>query len=320
MPASTTKSNNQTQIERRDLRRDTPMEKEVDIFLPFNWIERHPPQGAWTHDEVRFNSATCLETCTKYETSDFPLSWDNSVLTDEDARVIGHVSAVTNDPIGNVPIKFQQYLGIMQKEAADALPEHRPYDCKIDLKEGTTAPWGPIYLLSEEELRTLREWLKEMEKAGKIKRSTSPAESPILFVPKPNGRGLRHCVDYRGLNAVTIPNRYPLPLMQELQDRVRGAQWFTKMDLKNGFNLIRIREGDEWKTAFRTRYGLFEFQVMPFGLTNAPSTFQDMMNHVLSDLLDVGVLAYMDDILIYSVTEEATSESGKCSKGSQQTG
>jgi len=111
-------------------------------------------------------------------------------------------------------------------------------------------------------------------------------------------------VDYRGLNSITVPNRYPLPLLQELQDRVQGAQWFTKMDLKSRFNLIRIKEGDKWKTAFRTRYGLYEFQVMPFGLTNAPSTFQDMMNHVLSDLLDVGVLAYMDDILVYAKTLE----------------
>ena len=92
--------------------------------------------------------------------------------------------------------------------------------------------------------------------------------------------------------------------MQELQDRIQGAQWFTKMDLKNGFNLIRIKEGDEWKTAFRTRYGLYEFQVIPFGLTNAPLTFQDMMNHVLSDLLDVGVLAYMDNILVSAITCE----------------
>ena len=197
-------------------------------------------------------------------------------------------------------MEFRQYLGIMGKQTADALPEHRPYDCKIDLQEGSTAPWGPIYPLSEEELRTLREWLVEMEKMGKIKRSTSPAGSPILFVPKPHGRGLRLCVDYRALNRITIPNRYPLPLMQELQDRVQGAQWFTKMDLKNGFHLIRIREGDKWKTAFRTRYVLFEFQVMPFGLTNAPSTFQDMMNHIFSDMLDTGTLAYMDNILVQS--------------------
>jgi len=192
----------------------------------------------------------------------------------------------------------------MGREAADALPEHRPYDCKIDLQEGSTAPWGPIYPLSEEELWTLREWLTEMEKTGKIKRSTSPAGSPILFVPKPHGRGLRLCVDYRALNRIMIPNRYPLPLIQELQHRVRGAQWFTKMDLKNGFHLIRIREGEEWKTAIRTRYGLFEFQVMPFGLPNAPSTFQDMMNHIFSDMLDMGTLAYMDDILVYADTEE----------------
>jgi len=126
----------------------------------------------------------------------------------------------------------------MGKEAADALPDHRPYNCKIDLQEGSTAPWGPIYPLSEEELWTLREWLTEMEKTGKIKRSTSPAGSPILFMPKPHVRGLRLCVDYRALNRITIPNLYPLPLMQELQDQVRGAQWFTKMDLKNGFHLI----------------------------------------------------------------------------------
>jgi len=100
------------------------------------------------------------------------------------------------------------------------------------------APWGPIYPLSEEELWTLREWLTEMEKTGKIKRSTSPAGSPILFMPKPHVRGLRLCVDYRALNRITIPNLYPLPLMQELQDQVQGAQWFTKMDLKNGFHLI----------------------------------------------------------------------------------
>jgi len=92
--------------------------------------------------------------------------------------------------------------------------------------------------------------------------------------------------------------------MQELQDRVQGAKWFTKLDLKNGFNLICIREGDEWKTAFRTRYGLYEFQVMPFGLTNAPSTFQDMMNHVFSDMINLGLLVYMDDFLIYAKTEE----------------
>ena len=219
--------------------------------------------------------------------------------------MIGHISAATEgNALANVPGEFKPYLGIMSKEAADALPQHRPYDCKIELKEGTSAPWGPIYPLSDVELQTLGEWPKEMERTGKIKRSTSPVGSPILFVPKPHGRGLRLCVDYRALNQITIPNRYPLPLMQELQDRVQGAKWFTKMDLKNGFHLIRMSKGGEWNTAFRIRYRLFEFQVMPFGLTNTPSTFPNMMNHILSDLLDVGILAYIDDILVYAKTEE----------------
>jgi len=146
---------------------------------------------------------------------------------------------------------------------------------------------------------------------GKIKRSTSPAGSLILFVPKPHGRGLRLCVDFGALNRITIPNQYPLPLMQDLQDHIWGAKWFTKMNLKNGFHLIWMREGDEWKTAFRIRYGLFEFQVIPFELTNTPSTFQDMMNHIFLDMLDVGVLAYMDDILIYADMEQKHNDTVK---------
>jgi len=287
----------------------TPMEAAINIFLPFKWIEQHLPQGAWTNKEIPFSSAECMRKCTRHEMGPFSLTWDESIATNPSAQVIGYVSAVREkDPLEAVPIEFHQYLGIMGKEAADALPDHRPYDCKIDLQEGSTTPWGPIYPLFEEELRTLREWLTDMEKTGKIKCSTSSAGSPILFVLKPHGKGLCLCVDYRALNRITIPNRYPLPLMQELQDRVRGAQWFTKMDLKNGFHLIRIRKGDKWKTAFRTRYGLFEFQVMPFGLTNTPSTFQDMMNHIFSDILDVGTLAYMDDILVYVDTEEKHDE------------
>jgi hypothetical protein len=196
----------------------------------------------------------------------------------------------------------------MTKEAADRLPEHKPYDYAIDLKEGETPPWGPVYALNEVELEILREWLKEILWMGKIRPSKSPAAALILFVPKPHGRGLRLCVDYRGINKITIANRYPLPLMLELQDRVRGAKFFTKIDLKNGYHLFWIKEGDEWKTAFRCRYGLYEFLVMPFGLTNIPATFQDMMNHIFRDMLDQGVIAYIDDILIYAEIEEKHDE------------
>jgi len=128
------------------------------------------------------------------------------VAKNPQAQIIGYVLAVNRDARERVPMEFLQYLGIMEKEAADALPWHRPYDCKINLRKGETAPWRPIYPLSEEELQTLREWLKEMERTGKIRCSTSPTRSPILFVPKPHERGLRLCVDYRALNKITIPN------------------------------------------------------------------------------------------------------------------
>jgi len=143
-----------------------------------------------------------------------------------------------------------------------------------------------------------------MLKQGKISPSKSPPGAPILFVPKPDGR-LRLVVDYRGLNKVTIQNKYPIPLMTELRDQVCDAQIFTKLDLKDGFHLIRVRKGDEWKTAFRTRYGHYQYRVMPFGLVNPPATFQTMMNEILREFLDQGVVVYIDDILIYSKTIEA---------------
>ena len=121
---------------------------------------------------------------------EFSQSLDETVCLNPEARVVGYVSTVDQkdrDPLELVLGKFKKFLDIMGKEAAETLPEHRPYDCKIDLKEGETAPWGPIYPLSETELQMLREWLKEMLRTGKIRRSTSPARSPILFVPKPHG-------------------------------------------------------------------------------------------------------------------------------------
>src|SRR5438270_86795 len=134
---------------------------------------------------------------------------------------------------------------------------------EIDLEPKKQPPSGRLYPLSHNELDAMREYIEEMLKAGKIRPSKSPASALIFFVPKPHGRGLQIVVDYRGLNAITIKDRYPLPLMSELMDRVGKARWFTKLDLKNGFNLVRIASGHEWKTAFKTRYGSYEYMVMP---------------------------------------------------------
>jgi len=206
---------------------------------------------------------------------------------------------------GMVPERYKEFIDLFDPEGTTAeLPPHRLFDHAIDLKEGAQPPWGPIYMLSEVELEARKEYLEGMLRTGKIRPSKSPAGAPILFVLKPHGRGLRLCVDYCGLNKVTIMNRYPLPLMNELRDRVQSAKIFTKIDLKWGYNMIRIKEGDEWKTAFRTRYGLYEYLMMPFGLANAPAMFQNMINEVLRDLIDQRVVAYMDDILIYSPIED----------------
>jgi hypothetical protein len=135
--------------------------------------------------------------------------------------IIGHISAATtkeelSDALELVPKKFRKWINIITKEAADRIPEYKPYDYVINLKEGESPPWGPVYALNKVELETLREWVKEMLWMGKIRPSKSPAAAPILFIPKPYGRGLRLCVDYRGINKITIANCYPLPLMSEL--------------------------------------------------------------------------------------------------------
>jgi hypothetical protein len=165
------------------------------------------------------------------------------------------------------------------------------------LEEGKVPPFGPLYGMSCDELLILKEYLESNLKKGFIQ--AEPAAAPVLFVKKPSG-GLRFCVDYRGLNSMTIKNRYPLPLIRETLARLSTAVIYTKLDIISAFNDLRITEGDEWKTAFRTRYGLFEYLVMPFGLANAPSSFQHYMNDILRKYLDVFCTAYIDDILIYS--------------------
>ncbi len=153
--------------------------------------------------------------------------------------------------------------------------------------------------MSREELLLLRKTLTEYLDKNFIRASNSPAAAPILFAKKPGG-GLRFCVDYRALNAITQKDRYPLPLIRETLRSISRAKWLTKLDITAAFHKIRIAEGDEWKTAFRTRYGLYEWLVTPFGLTNGPTTFQRYINHTLREYLDEFVSAYLNNTLIYS--------------------
>ncbi|KAF8747110.1 hypothetical protein RHS01_11447 [Rhizoctonia solani] len=146
---------------------------------------------------------------------------------------------------------------------------------------------------------TLKDWLRDELKAGKIRPSKSSISSPVMFVPKKDG-SRRLVVDYCRLNNRTKKNVYPLPCPDDLMAQLRGAKVFTKLDLRWGYNNVQVKEGDKWKTAFQTKYGLYKSLVMTFGLTNAPAAFQHFMNKLFKDLLDVCVIIYLDDILIYS--------------------
>src|SRR5271170_348132 len=153
------------------------------------------------------------------------------------------------------------------------------------------------------ELQELRKQLTMLLRDGKINPSTSPYGALVLFAKKKGG-GLHMCIDYRALNLQTIKNRYALPRIDDLLDQLYGAKRFSKIDLTSGYWQIAISAADRYKTAFRTRYGHYEFNVMPFGLTNAPATFQTLMNDIFCDMLDICVIVYFDDILVYSKNDE----------------
>ena len=195
-----------------------------------------------------------------------------------------------------VPREYHDLEEVFRKSRATCLSPHRPYDCAIELQSGATPPRGRIFSLSRPEREAMEKYLAESLAAGIIRPSSSPAGAGFFFVGKKDGT-LRPCIDYRGINAMTVRNRYPLPLMDTPFKLLQGATVFTKLDLRNAYHLVRIKEGDEWKTAFNTPTGHWEYLVMPFGLTNAPAVFQTLVNDVLGDMINRFVFVYLDDIL-----------------------
>jgi hypothetical protein len=274
-----------------------------DLVLGMPWLKARNPQIDWKTGKIEdrhvdlINPLTATENGYEYIVAISLVDVVLNATTTEDAK----------ERILTIPAKYAEFADVFEKKSADRLPEHRSYDIAIDLLPGAKVPWGPIYSLTEPELVELRKYIMENLQKGFIRPSKSPAGAPIFFVGKKDG-SLRPCIDYRGLNAVTVKNRYPLPLLSDLLNRLRDAKIFTRIDLRGAYNLVRIKEGDEWKTAFRCRYGHFEYMVMPFGLTNAPATFQHMMNEIFADCLDDFVVIYLDDILIYSRDESKHTE------------
>ena len=192
-------------------------------------------------------------------------------------------------------------------EDLPGLPPDREIEFEIELAPGTEPISIAPYRMAPAELKELKVQMEELLSKGFVKTSTSPWGAPVLFVKKKDG-SLRLCIDYRQLNKVTIRNQYPLPRIDDLFDQLQGAKVFSKIDLRSGYHQLKVRREDVPKTAFKTRYGHYEFLVMPFGLTNAPAAFMDLMNRIFGPYLDKFVIVFIDDILVYSSSKEEHTE------------
>ena len=210
---------------------------------------------------------------------------------------------MANKALTSIPIEYSNFADFFSPELTAKLSEHTGInDHAIELVDDQQPLYGPIYSLEPIELETQKTYIETNLKNGFIRPSKSPAGAPILFDKKPDGN-FQLCVNYRGLNNLTIKNQYLLPSIGESLDRLGQARQFTQLDLTSAYHRMRIHKEDEWKTAFRTRYGHFKYQVMTFGLTNALATFQGYINKILAEKLDVFVIVYLDDILIYTEDE-----------------
>jgi transposase InsO family protein len=299
-----------------------------DVILGLPWLRDHNPDIDWKNQRISLGKARDART------PNIPAQSHAALADEKTAKIAAsttmvpkkrkrkrsrhkginsvgrHVSndAATREKEKSVtpkiPAVYNEFIEMfIEKTDLRALPKHQKWDHEIELMEGKYPGFEPIYRLSEIELGILKKYLEENLAKGFIRKSKSSAGYPVLFAPKKDGT-LRLCIDYRKLNAITKKNRYPLPNIQELRDRLSHAKIFTALDLRGAYNLIRMKAGEEWKTAFRTRYGHYEYTVMPFGLTNAPATCQELINSALHDCLDDFAIAYLDDILIYSANEK----------------
>ncbi|GJP48735.1 hypothetical protein CLOM_g8010 [Closterium sp. NIES-68] len=229
----------------------------------------------------------------------YAVRWIASTAVDTPADIDRLCAAVSN----NLATLIRQHADSFPDELPAGLPPERDHDHKIELEPGAQPAVRTQWRLTQLKLDELRCQLDYLLEIGFVRPSNSPFAAPILFTPKKDG-GLRMCIDYRALNRVAIKSRYPIPRADKLIDQLRGAKFFSKIDLQGGYHQIRVNEADCYKTAFWTRYGGYEYTVMPFGLTNAPSTFQLTMNEVFRPLLEKCVIVYLDDIQNYSPTRE----------------
>ncbi len=292
-----------------------------DIYLGHDWLKRHNPSVNWKTQSILFGRCACAGNVFSLPDSDPDDKWDEeleegdtilAVRMDEELiiRSVHHANDLTAAANADkpkrtfeemVPEDYRSFHDLFSKENFDELPERRPWDHAIELVPNVKSTLDcKVYPLNRNEQEQLDAFLDENLESGCIRPSKLPFALPFFFVKKKDGT-LRPVQDYRKLNEMMIKNRYPLPLISELIDKLCGAKYFTKLDICFGYNNVRIKEGDEEKAAFRTNRGLYEPTIMFFRLTNSPATFQWMMNDIFHDLISEGkVTIYLNDILIFS--------------------
>ncbi|KAL4018090.1 hypothetical protein IC575_021680 [Cucumis melo] len=253
---------------------------DFDVILGMDWLAANHASIDCSRKKVAFN----------------PPSLTSFKFKGERSRSLPKVDvSLSSEPV------VRDYLDVFPEELP-GLPPHREIEFVIELESGTVPISRASYRMALAELKELKVQLQEFLDKGFIRPSVSPWGAPVLFVKKKDG-SMRLCIDYRELNKVTVKNRYPLPRIDDLFDQLQGATVFSKIDLRSGYHQLRIKDRDVPKTAFRSRYGHYEFIVMSFGLMNAPAVFMDLMNRVFKEFLDIFFIVFIDDILIYSKTE-----------------
>src|SRR5882757_8755855 len=246
-----------------------------DVFLGYNWLQHHNLEINWKTGTIRFSR--CPDICDKLERfcrSDISM----------DIKISEHLSKAKKNWKEIVPEVYHAFPEVFEDKIFKNLPEHWIWDHEIEFIEGAdlNTVKCPIYPLNKQEEEEMNKFIDENLKMGRIRPSKSQIASPFFFIKKKTA-DLRPVQDYRNLNKITRKNSYPLPLISKLLDKIKDAKWFTKMDIRKGYNNIRMKEGEEWKAAFKTNRGLFEPLVMFFGLCNSPGTFQTFMDHIFHD-------------------------------------
>jgi len=280
---------------------------EVPLILGHTWLRKHNPDIDWVTGQV--NLTRCPPECKSLlETRFAKLLCENEPQETWIQALKAHKSKVAIDETTLeeaqklVPREYWEYLDVFLKKSLEHMPLRKLWDHGIDLRDNFLPKKGRLIPLSVDEQKEVEDFVDDQLAKGYVCLSVSPQTSPVFFVPKKDGK--KHMVqDYRYLNEWTIKNNYPLPLISQLVDKLKGCKLFTKMDLCWGYNNVHIKEGDEWKAAFVTHKGAFEPVVMYFGLCNSPATFQKMMNEIFHDMSDVCVV-YIDDLMIFTNTDD----------------